>query len=598
MATLADIVVELREQNDTLTTVRERLDAEAKARVAELRQDKADRRKALEAEREAKGAVQRSTTAPQGFKEGVIGGLKEATGFNLLSSLKQYLGPIVGGIFGGLFGATALKTLKGNIGKMIGRGLIFGPAMILLENFGSDIIVDLLTQMSDGLNLNLSEDQKKSIADTAVDAINTGLLLSIFFGKKGFKAGIIGSLLTGAIKHITGLPDEYWTKDFSFAGLETPFSNETVLMAGSLLAGYFGPSLLYGAITQGFGGKALAYPGARVGRNAKGQFTKLKPGLQTSFRSRFVGRLGPALIIGAVANSLAGYIRNEFGEEAGNTADWVTAGATVGYTLGGPLGALTGAMVFLAASGLNALGTYLRNQDEKIRNQIIGKADEIVAAQARGENVDPNEVAAATAAAQAELSRYADPVGGLIHGAGDREALNKLLDMRVATFENKGSYHQAFLEKAAYALSQGDYENAVQNAAESLKASNRPVTPEEIDMMLMRAQSKAREYGGLKQYEITELLMKNPISAESLQRIMSKPVSSVSSSQIVKPQVDSGITASSQANIDPNMRMYTPPLVAGQIGDTVVSNNAFNNLPQSAVDPFDNNSMLYGYAVP
>jgi hypothetical protein len=40
------------------------------------------------------------------------------------------------------------------------------------------------------------------------------------------------------------------------------------------------------------------------------------------------------------------------------------------------------------------------------------------------------------------------------------------------------------------------------------------------------------------------------------------------------------------------------PTITGQIGDNVVSNNAFNNLPQSAVDPFDTNSMLYGTAAP
>ena len=70
-------------------------------------------------------------------------------------------------------------------------------------------------------------------------------------------------------------------------------------------------------------------------------------------------------------------------------------------------------------------------------------------------------------------------------------------------------------------------------------------------------------------------------------------------SQISKPPLDSGVpSGAAQMYKDPIMQLGTAPTITGQIGDNVVSNNAFNNLPQSAVDPFDNNSMLWGAAVP
>lgn len=70
-------------------------------------------------------------------------------------------------------------------------------------------------------------------------------------------------------------------------------------------------------------------------------------------------------------------------------------------------------------------------------------------------------------------------------------------------------------------------------------------------------------------------------------------------SQISKPPIDSGVpSGAAQMYKDPIMQLGTAPTITGQIGDNVVSNNAFNNLPQSAVDPFDNNSMLWGAAVP
>jgi hypothetical protein len=483
-----------------------------------------------------------------------------------------------------------LKALKTNIGKMVGRGLIFGPAILLLETFGSDIIVSLLTEMSDGFNLNLTESQKKAIADTAINAIDTGLLLSIFFGKKGFKAGIIGSLLTGAIKHITGLPEEFWTKNFDFAGMETPFTNEMVLMAGSLLAGYFGPSLLMGAISQGFGGKP-AFAGANVGRDARGRFTKLKPELQTSFRTRFISRLGPAFIISAVGGAMADFIRSEFGDTAGDAASWTVNGMAIGYTLGGPIGALLGGITFLAASGLKAMGDYLREQDTKLRNKIVSEADDILARQAAGEDVDPEEVAAKTSAAASELMRFADPTGGLIHGAGNEEALHKAYQMNVKTLEERGRMGQAYRERAAYALASGDYAEAVRAAAISLKEYDREVTPEAVDMELIYARAEAQKYGGLKQGAIDSLLAsKGELTSDSLSRILSSSTKASPISSTAKPTntIDPGFMSALNNN-----QVSAPPIVAGQIGDTVVSSTAFNNLPQGPVMAFDPNGMLW-----
>jgi len=596
-ASLTDVVNELKQQSNTLDSVKDYLADEANIRAQQAKADALAAKKKLESDREA-AAKANINDGPQGLFAGVKAGMLEASGLGaaggLFGWLKGFMAPLLGTVFGTLFGGMSLATLAGRIGKMVGRGLIFGPAILLLESFGKDIMYDLLTQLREVSPdwLKLSDGALRTVGDGIIDSLNTGLLFGIFFGKKGFIAGFLGNILASSVKWLTGQPQEYWDQNFNFAGMEFPFSNDTVLLMGSTLAAYFGPSLLYGAVTKAFGGTALAYPGANVGRNKKGQFMKLKPAHQTSFRSAFAGRFGAGIILNAVGGALANYITNEFGDEAGNAADWTVSGMTIGYILGGPIGALIGGMVFLAAVGLKALGDWLRNQDEKIRNKIVSDADDILARQQAGENIDPEEIAAKTSAAAEELNRFANPVGGLIQGAGNKEALYRMFGMNVATLEARGNMGQAYRERAAYALASGDYAEAVRSAAASLKEYGEEVTPEAIDMLLSKALTRARTYGGLKQYEITELMTsKGQLTSDKLNKILS-------SAPLPTPMIQTDPSAplpTPKIQMDPYMDVnkaaafnqgvtLTPVINSGNQTSVSTSNYNFRS---EVLDPYD-----------
>lgn len=525
MATLAAVVDQLKEQNENLSFVKDALESEAKARVSAYRREEAARKRALEDKREADAQRAKDArdvaTQPQGFGAGVVQGLGEATGF---TGLRNLLGPLVGAVFGTLFGGASIAALKTRIGKMVGRGLIFGPAILLLETFGSEIVQSLLTEMSDQFSINLTEEQKKSIADTAINAIDTGLLLSIFFGKKGFKAGIIGSLLSDTIKYITGQPDSFWTSKFEFAGMETPFTNEALLTAGSLVAAYFGPSLLYGAITQGLGGKA-AFAGANVGRDKKGRFTKLKPSLATKFRTGFVTRLGPALIIATVGNAMADYISNEFGESAGDVASWTMNGVAVG-SLFGPTGAILGGLAGLAIAGASALGAWLRSKDKEIRDGAVAAADQALADAgvlkddgtidvdklAALPEPEKEEIATAALTAASELERAADPVGGLAGYAGNESMLSEADKKKIIGMYASGRAVEALQYEAAIALENKNLNRAIalvnQSIAEMITSGRieRSQANEDLFDKLFMQVNAAKRFGfGGSGYSIPEM---------------------------------------------------------------------------------------------
>ena len=396
-ASLTDVVNELKQQSNTLDSVKDYLADEANIRAQQAKADALAAKKKLEADREA-AAKAKINDGPQGLFAGVKAGMLEASGLGaaggLFGWLKGFMAPLLGTVFGTLFGGMSLATLAGRIGKMVGRGLIFGPAILLLENFGKDILFDLLTQLREVSPdwLKLSDGALRTVGDGLIDSLNTGLLFGIFFGKKGFVAGFLGNILSSSLKWLTGQPEGYWDQNFNFAGMEFPFTNDTVMLVGSTLAAYFGPSLLYGAVTKAFGGTALAYPGASVGRNKKGQFMKLKPSLATKFRGGFGSFLGAGAIALMVGETLGAYISNEFGEDStvAGISDWLITSGQIAY-MSRALGFIRAGWVGIALYTAYAISQW-----------IAGKRDEMVSDAVK-------ESEAALEALRNEDGSYKDP---------------------------------------------------------------------------------------------------------------------------------------------------------------------------------------------
>lgn len=577
MSTLSDVVVELKAQNESLTSVRELLMSEKKARQIALRQSESDRKQALEDKRESR--AREAATPPTTFKGGVISGLKDVTGFGsggIFETLRGFLGPLTAGVFGGLFGASAIKGLIPKIGKMVGRGLIFGPAILLLETFGEEIITGLLTEIGNigPEALKLSDPAKQAIASSIVEALNTGLLLGIFFGKKGFKAGIIGSFIKQGIQYLTGLDESFWEGSFNFAGMETGFTKDTMLGAASLMAAFFGPSLLTGALTQAFTGKA--YPGAKVGRNAKGQFTKLSPANAATFRNSFAARLGMAGILLTVGSMMGDYIGQEFGEEAGNVAEWGTYGASAGFLMGGPMGALVGGLVGLAAAGMFALGDYLKDKNDKIVKRAEEELDQsLKSAGIVGEDgtVDVDKLQSASQEVREDIAKNALKVraekarAAQLAGADPTVAAEAEEAMTLATLAIQNTAQQS-MRLGAVALDANNFEQAVIHARDALVANNKEISGSNIKNMLadMAAQRIA---GGLSVNEKFGLIGRRERAGDIHDE------SKLNSILSARPSIPS-ITPF----VDPIMRMAMTPVEIGgntnigQIGDNPVTNTS------------------------
>ena len=493
--TLTDVVNELRKQNANLTSVKDRLELDARERkqyTDQLAKEANDRkRKAQEKEREQK--ADKKPTSSGTFKGDIVSGIKDATGFSLIENLGNYIKPLVGGVIGALFGAGAISALRTFIGKSIGRGLIFGPAILILEHFGKDIMNNLLTQLRDVSPdwLKLSDGALRTVGDGLIDSLNTGLLFGIFFGKKGFVAGFLGNILSSSLKWLTGQPEGYWDKNFNFAGMEFPFTNDTVMLMGSTLAAYFGPSLMYGAVTKAFGGTALAYPGANVGRNAKGEFMKLKPSLATKFRGGFSSFLGAGAIALIVGQTLGSYISNEFGEDStvAGISDWLITSGQLVY-MSRALGFIRLGWVGVALYTAYALSQWISGKRDELVNDATKEANEALESLKNDDGTykDPSKNLTEDQRKAFDFIRFGQKTENFMPGYGDAFGQEQLAAAaeeygKALAFErtDEGLYTQnaidAMLKKA---ILERDEKLFLRAAAEHLKLSGEEVTVKNI----------------------------------------------------------------------------------------------------------------------
>ena len=561
MATLQAVVEELQKQNDTLVDVRTRLDQEARARSNAMRRAETERKKALEDRLEEKSKKRRDEAAiePAGFKAGLGMGIREATGFDLFSGIGGGIRSMLQAAIAGIFGGATIKALTTRIGKIVGRGLIFGPAILLLETFGEDLFTSLITQFVEGFpDAQVSPETINALAELAVDGLKTGLFLGTFFGKKGFIAGFLGSILAEAITQV--LPDDMSLDDkIKLFGLETPITTDQLIGIGSILAAYVGPGLLFGAITQFFGGKAQgpeAFPGAKVGRDSKGRFIP-RGEVRTKFFTGFGRFVGPAMLIG-LGGVLGAYIENIVDEEAGNFVANTFSAAAIGLMLAGPMGALAGGLFAMAASGLGALADWFRTRNNEVMETAIAAAE--LADKKVQEGTATEDDFAAIAMGSQELRRALQ----LPQYEGDNrleallEKYNKSLKQR--QYDTGNDNMQATMDLRS-AIESGQNLSSIINAASaSLSSRGRDITPDNIKDEI---------------YTVVDPMKLSPELLNSIDNITADMIPRSRGPIVTAPKPTTTIPPASNTGSIP---LAPPPLVTGQIGDTnmVLNDNSFS----------------------
>ena len=436
-----------------------------------------------------------------------------------------------------------------------GRGLIFGPAILLLETFGEDIFTSLITQFVEGFpDAQVSPETINALAELAVDGLQTGLFLGTFFGKKGFIAGFLGTILAEAITQV--LPEGMSLDEkIKLFGLETPITADQLITIGSVLAAYVGPGLLFGAITNFFGGTtALAFPGANVGRDAAGKFKPLDA-RRKNFFTGFRTFVGPALLIG-LGSVLGAYIENIVGEEAGNFVSNTFSAAAIGLMLAGPMGALAGGLFAMAAAGLGALANWFRTRNNEVMETAIAAAE--LADKKVKEGTATEADFAAIAAGSAELTRALQ----LPQYEGDNrleallEKYNKSLKQR--QFDTGNDNMQATMELKSAIASQNL--SAIINAASaSLVTRGEDVSPDNIEKEI---------------YNVVDPMDLKPELLDRITKITPDMIPRSYGPITTAPKPTTVIPPSSTGSIP----LAPPPLVTGQIGDTnaVFNDNSFS----------------------
>ena len=329
--TLDDINMTLKEQNKSL-------DITARSLVKFLEGERSSKGDDLEEKIKARRVKPSSSNkAPSGLVSGFKAGAMEASGLSMMSRW-------VSGALSGAFGGATLATVAGLAGKFLGRGAVWGTAAALIGTFGSDLINKIFTDL-DPKDVVLGGDDKKLLAFSLGDALRNGAI-GMIFGKKLGIAAFFGSLLSDSIKSMFP-SDMKWEDKQKMFGLEMPFTKENFLDYGSIIAAFFGPSLIRGAIgaALGFGAAGGGPKGAAAGAAPKAGFLKgFKP---TGFKG--LGWAGMLMFTGGL---LADWIGEQTGSQG--AADLlkvaITAGSLALMFGTGPLGILA-ATVGLAIHG-------------------------------------------------------------------------------------------------------------------------------------------------------------------------------------------------------------------------------------------------------
>ena len=388
MASLADIVKGIQETNELLTS-----NVKAQEKVQSLMAERD--RDAAAARMDALGASKNTKAIrPRGFKAN----FKQSSGLtglgNALGSGKNFASDLIGGILGKL----ALPIIAA-AGIAFDQIVLDGKGIKKIKEWGTSIVSKIVDKL-DFMNA-IPEERLNDAAKSIVSAAGLGLLTALISPKLGLMV-FAGKLFADYAfdKIFTPAKQEEMKTTFNKGIQDTlgiDISEASLFKLGAGIAGLFGLSLLRNALSMAFTGVAAAAVtggprgGATVGRNSKGQFTKLQPKFATKFRLGFGSRLGLGLMMVSLGEQVGNYIGNAIGapdaikEVIGNTL----SAAAIGFMLAGPYGALIAALGTLAVIGFSKVKEWIQNKQNKLNEGLaIEEARikaELEAAQAAGE---------------------------------------------------------------------------------------------------------------------------------------------------------------------------------------------------------------------
>jgi len=377
MASLSDVVKGIQSTNELLVQNvkgQNRTAAMITAFVTGQQSSFGDR---LEAGRE-KGKSTKATAQPVRGSGG--GGFK--SGFMKGSGLGSLLGigsKIIGAIFAGAAGAALLASIAGVIS---GKIVLGAAAMGLIRTFGEGAVNKIL-EMLDPNNLFFDGVQKAAISQSFTTNLQFGLL-AFLINKKFGVAVFLGLMLKDLAMSMLdkdgreNMKKKIFDKDFENDFLQKfvdNFTGENLAAVGGVIASFFG----IGAITKGlmwaFTGKMISAGGAAgaasVGRNAQGQFTKLRPGLKAGFLRGFGLKLGLAMMMPMIGEAIGNQISALTGnEELGKMAETFITPVMIGLLLGGPYGALIAALGTLAVIAFGKIRKFITDKNDKIEDDL------------------------------------------------------------------------------------------------------------------------------------------------------------------------------------------------------------------------------------
>lgn len=416
MASLQEVTQELQTQTksiDSLVSVIEK----------QIKRERSGAGDELEARLKA-GRSKGASSGPTTFKGGLIDAVKGDLGVGFLGNLLRWA---VGGISGALgalgVGKYAAMLMPG-LGAMIGRLITRGPLGVALLLFGET----LLTKAFDGIDeyITISEEDKKLYAASMSSALTKGVIASIFNKKLGI-AVFFGSLLADSIRHM--FPEDMpWKKKMELFGLELPFTNENFLEYGSIIASFFGASLITTGIKRalGIGSVAAATGGASAAR--AGFFAGFKP--KKGFLVRGAKMFGWAGLIALGGSALADAVEAQTGNMTaanivGNTANIMSIASMFG-----PTGLLIGAIASVGLAGATIVADYFENKRKELKKEILDKvAVDIYEAEEALENLDVRLAGRKAAIAAGELGASVSAMELIAGGGVDPTLLNALQDV-------------------------------------------------------------------------------------------------------------------------------------------------------------------------
>ena len=369
MATLKDVVSQLQENVKETQAVNDNM---SKLLQMELDRSKGDKVAAADAVAEARKvkaaprpADRTQGNRPKDFAAGFSGGLGLGGGLGggLLGAVRGIVPGLIGVTVGTVFGAGALAVLGKGIGTFVRKGLIFGVAYTLLEKFGKDAIESLFTQINEEGNFKIDPLVIEGISETTKNGLIDGLALGLIFGKKGFFAGFVGSVLIEGLKK-TFPKNIPWEEKAKILGFEIPISNADFLQFGATMGAFFAPGLILGGIRKALGLGIAGGPKGAASGAAKTGFLK-------GFRPKGFKGLGWAGLLMFTGSLLADYVGEQTGNMVlGDLINMGVTGASITLTLAslfglGPMGIAAG-LVGFAIHGAILLRNYHRKRKAKM----------------------------------------------------------------------------------------------------------------------------------------------------------------------------------------------------------------------------------------